>query len=250
MITMDLKERVVLITGGSRGIGKELVRAFCAAGAAAVVFTYRGSEESALALTTELNSEKTKVEAVCADVADFEAAQTLVEDLVKRYGRLDVLINNAGITRDNLLLRMSEAQWDEVLATNLKGVFNYTRAATKTMLKQKCGCMINISSVVGVGGQAGQANYAASKAGILGFSRSMAKELGSRGIRVNAVAPGFIETEMTEALPPAETQKWLDKIPLGRAGKASEVAALCVFLASDLATYLTGQTIRIDGGIE
>lgn len=247
-MNIDLSGKVVLVTGGSRGIGAAVVEAFANAGAT-VLFTYAGATAHANALVEKLQAKGKTVEAVQANAADFELAQTVVNTLVEKYARIDVVINNAGITRDNLLLRMTEAQWDEVLANNLKSVFNYTKAAARFMLKQKSGCFINIGSVVGIDGQAGQANYAASKAGIMAFTRTTAKELGSRNIRANVIAPGFIETDMTAALPTAETEKWLQGIPLGRAGKANEVADLCLFLASDYAGYITGQVLCIDGGM-
>jgi 3-oxoacyl-[acyl-carrier protein] reductase len=240
-----LQNQVALITGGSRGIGRSLVLAFVQHGAT-VVFTYAGNTAKAQE-TEALCGGKAK--GVQADAADFALAQTVVDAVVAEHGRLDCVVNNAGITRDNLLLRMTEAQWDEIMAANLKSVFNYTKAATKTMLKQRSGCFINLSSVVGLNGNAGQSNYAATKAGIIAFTQSVAKELGSRSIRANAIAPGFIATEMTDSLPPAELEKWLGGIALGRAGKPEEVADLALFLASPMAQFITGQTIVIDGGM-
>jgi 3-oxoacyl-[acyl-carrier protein] reductase len=245
---MILRDKVALITGGARGIGAAIVRHFAAEGAV-VVFTYGGSQAPAEALAAELNAQGHRVETLQADARDGQRAQAVVDHILSSHGRIDVVVNNAGITRDNLLLRMSEQQWDEVLDTNLRAVFHYTKAATKAMMKQRQGVFVNIGSVVGIGGNAGQANYAASKAGLIGFTQSVAKELGSRNIRANVVAPGFIATEMTDQLPVAELQTWLKGIPLGRPGQAAEVAQLCAFLASDQAAYITGQTIRIDGGM-
>lgn len=240
-----LENQVAIITGGSRGIGRAIVLAFVREGAQ-VVFTYAGNQAKAAETEAMCHG---KARAIQADAADFAKAEEVVAQVVGDYGRLDAVVNNAGITRDNLLLRMSEAQWDEVQAANLKSVFNYTKAAAKTMLKQRSGCFVNLSSVVGVHGNAGQSNYAASKAGIIGFTQSIAKELGSRNVRANAIAPGFIATEMTEQLPEAELEKWLAGIALGRAGTVEDVAELAVFLASPRASYLTGQTIVLDGGM-
>ena len=243
-----LDGKVALITGGSRGIGAALVRAFAREGAR-VVFTYMGSAERAEALAGELSAAGRAVESHQADAADTAGTQQLIDGIVQRHGRLDIVVNNAGITRDNLILRMSEQQWDEVMATNLKSAFNTTKAAAKHMMKQRAGAIINITSVVGIDGNAGQANYAASKAGMIALTQSIAKELGSRGVRVNAVAPGFIETEMTASLPEAELAKWKAGIPLGRGGSVDDVANVCLFLASDMAAYVTGQTLRVDGGM-
>jgi 3-oxoacyl-[acyl-carrier protein] reductase len=243
-----LQGKVALITGGSRGIGKTLVTEFADQGAT-VVFTYAGSVDKANALAAELTAKGHTVRAVQADAADFAKAQQVVDDIVKEFSKIDIVVNNAGITRDNLLLRMNEQQFDEVIAANLKSVFNYTKAASKHFLKQRSGAFINMGSIVGVSGNAGQSNYAASKGGMNAFTMSVAKELGSRGIRANVVAPGFIATEMTAAIPEAEMQKWLTGIPLGRAGTPDDVAKLCVFLGSDWATYITGQVIQINGGM-
>ncbi len=243
-----LDGKVALITGGSRGIGAALVRAFAREGAR-VVFTYVGSAERSEALMRELSAAGRAVEGHQADAADTVGTQQLIDGIVQRHGRLDIVVNNAGITRDNLILRMSEQQWDEVMATNLKSAFNTTKAAAKHMMKQRAGAIINITSVVGIDGNAGQANYAASKAGMIALTQSIAKELGSRGVRVNAVAPGFIETEMTASLPEAELAKWKAGIPLGRGGSVDDVANVCLFLASDMAAYVTGQTLRVDGGM-
>jgi len=243
-----LAGKVALITGGTRGIGKAIVLSFAKNGAK-VVFTYAGSVDKAEELVKSIQDSGGEALAIQADASQFEAAQMVVNETIAKFGKLDILVNNAGITRDNLLLRMNEAQFDEVIAANLKSVFNYTKAATKPMMSQRNGVMINMSSVVGVGGNAGQANYAASKAGIIGFSKSIAKELGSRNIRCNVVAPGFIATEMTDKLPENELKKWTENIPLNRAGTPDDVANICLFLASEMATYITGQVIQIDGGM-
>lgn len=243
-----LEGKVALITGASRGIGKGIAETFVAEGAT-VAFTYRSSEEKARALETELTANGGTAKGFKSDAGDFEQAAKLVEDVVKEFGTVDIVINNAGITRDNLLMRMSEEHWDEIMDVNLKSVFNLTKAVMRTMLKARSGSIINMSSVVGVKGNAGQANYAASKAGIIGFTKSVAAELGSRNIRCNAVAPGFIETEMTAALGEEVIQQWRDGIPLKRGGSPDDVANLCLFLASDLSTYITGQTINVDGGM-
>ena len=243
-----LEGKVALITGASRGIGKGIAEKFVAEGAT-VAFTYRSSEEKARALETELTANGGTAKGFKSDAGDFEQAAKLVEDVVKEFGTVDIVINNAGITRDNLLMRMSEEHWDEIMDVNLKSVFNLTKAVMRTMLKARSGSIINMSSVVGVKGNAGQANYAASKAGIIGFTKSVAAELGSRNIRCNAVAPGFIETEMTAALGEEVIQQWRDGIPLKRGGSPDDVANLCLFLASDLSTYITGQTINVDGGM-
>lgn len=243
-----LEGKVVLITGASRGIGKAIAEK-CAEQGANVAFTYASSAEKANALASELEKSGTKAKAYKSDAADYEAAHKLIEEVVKDFGTVDVLINNAGITRDGLLMRMSEEQWDEVIHTNLKSVFNLTKAAMRTMLKARSGSIINMSSVVGVKGNAGQANYAASKAGILGFTKSVALEIGSRNVRCNAIAPGFIETEMTGALDQEVVNQWREAIPLKRGGTPEDVANLCLFLASDMSAYITGQTINVDGGM-
>ncbi len=245
---MELSGKIVLVTGGSRGIGKAIVFK-CAHEGAKVYFTYLGSQTKAEEIIRELQSKGIQVGAFQADASDFQRAQEVVEEIVKSEQRLDVLINNAGITKDNLLLRLTEEQWDFVIDNNLKSAFNYCKAAIKPMLKQRNGIIINMGSVVGVSGNAGQANYAASKAGLIGLSKSIAKELGSRNIRCNVVAPGFIQTEMTENLPEQELQKWLSDIPLNRPGQVDDIANICVFLASDKASYITGQVIQVDGGM-
>lgn len=243
-----LEGKVVLITGASRGIGKAIAEK-CAEQGAHIAFTYASSAEKAKLLEESLGSYGVKATGFQSDASDFNAAQLLVDEVVKTFGTVDVLINNAGITRDGLLMRMTEEQWDEVIQTNLKSVFNLTKAAMRTMLKARSGSIINMSSVVGVKGNAGQANYAASKAGILGFTKSVALEIGSRNVRCNAVAPGFIETEMTAALDENVVNQWREAIPLKRGGTPEDVANLCVFLASDMSAYITGQTINVDGGM-
>jgi 3-oxoacyl-[acyl-carrier protein] reductase len=243
-----LDGKVALVTGGSRGIGRGIVERFVQEGAD-VAFTYMSNAEKANALAAELSAGGRKVMALQSDAADFNAAQKAVDDVVNAWGRLDVLVNNAGITKDQLLMRMSEADFDAVVATNLKSVFNMTKAVMRTMLKQRSGSIVNMSSVVGVKGNAGQANYAASKAGIIGFTKSVALELGSRNIRSNAIAPGFIETEMTGVLDPKVVEQWREGIPLKRGGTPADVANACVFLGSDLSAYITGQTLHVCGGM-
>ena len=243
-----LEGKIALITGASRGIGKGIAQRFVAEGAT-VVFTYRSSDEKARELEAELTAKGGTAKGFKSDAGDFTQAGELVENVVKEFGTIDIVINNAGITRDNLLMRMSEEHWDEIMDVNLKSVFNLTKAVMRTMLKARSGSIINMSSVVGVKGNAGQANYAASKAGIIGFTKSVAAELGSRNIRCNAIAPGFIETEMTAALDENVVNEWRQAIPLKRGGSADDVANLCLFLASDMSTYITGQTINVDGGM-
>lgn len=238
----------ILVTGASRGIGRAIALKAAEEGAN-IAFTYLSSVEKAQALEAELQAKGVTAKGYQSDAAQLDQAKTLIQDFSKDFGQLDALVNNAGITRDNLLMRMSEAHWDEVMNVNLKSVFNLTQSATRTFLKQKHGSIVNITSVVGVTGNAGQANYAASKAGIIGFTKSVAQELGSRSIRCNAVAPGFIETEMTAQLDEKMVEQWQQNIPLRRAGQAQEVADLVVFLASDRSTYITGQTILVDGGM-
>ena len=243
-----LKNKNILITGGAKGIGKAIVITLAKQGAN-IGFTYLSSEISAKNLLEELEKIGVKAKAYKSDVADFNAATQLIQHFIADFETIDALINNAGITQDNLLLRMSEAQWDNVLTTNLKSCFNTVKAATKFFLKQKNGVIINISSIVGLQGNAGQANYAASKAGLIGFSKSVAKELGSRNIRCNVVAPGFIATEMTEAINEKMREEWLKNIPLQRMGQPEEVASLVAFLCCDGASYITGQTIALCGGL-
>ncbi len=245
---MLLNGKVAIITGASRGIGKSIAQEFIRQGAV-VAFTYRSSEEKARALEAELSANGGEVKGFQSDAAQMVEAEKLVNDVIEAFGTVDIVVNNAGITDDTLLMRMSEDQWDRVIDVNLKSCFALTKAVLRTMLKARSGSIINVSSVVGVQGNAGQANYAASKAGILGFTKSVALELGSRNIRCNAIAPGFIETEMTAALDEAMVQGWRDAIPLKRGGKPEDVANLCVFLASDMSSYITGQTICVDGGM-
>lgn len=243
-----LEGKTAIITGGSRGIGKGIVETFAAHGAQ-VAFTYNSSAEAAEAIANEASENGVQVKAYKSNAANFQEAQDLVENVLKDFGTIDILINNAGITKDNLLMRMAEEDFDRVIEVNLKSVFNMTKAVQRTMLKQRKGSIINMSSVVGVKGNAGQTNYAASKAGIVGFSKSVALELGSRNIRCNVIAPGFIETEMTGKLDEATVQSWRDAIPLKRGGSPEDIANSCVFLASDLSGYVTGQVLNVDGGM-
>ncbi|NMH28963.1 3-oxoacyl-[acyl-carrier-protein] reductase [Flavobacterium silvaticum] len=243
-----LEGKTVIITGASRGIGKGIAEVFAKHGAN-VAFTYSSSVESAMELESALNNLGIRAKGYQSDAAQFDQAQKFVDDVLAEFGRIDVLINNAGITKDNLLMRMSEEDFDKVIDVNLKSVFNMTKAVQKTMLKNRAGSIINMSSVVGVKGNAGQANYAASKAGVIGFTKSVALELGSRNIRCNAIAPGFIETEMTAKLSEDVVQGWRDSIPLKRGGTPEDVANACLFLASDLSAYMTGQVMNIDGGM-
>ncbi len=243
-----LEGKTAIITGGTRGIGKGICERF-ADEACNVAFTYASSEEKAKAIEADLISRGVKAKAYKSNAADFKAAEDLVADILKDFESIDVLVNNAGITRDNLLMRMTEEMWDEVMETNLKSVFNMVKACQRTFLKNRSGSIINMSSVVGVKGNAGQSNYSASKAGIIGFTKSIALELGSRNIRSNAIAPGFIETEMTGALDENTVNEWRQAIPLKRGGTTEDVANLCLFLASDMSAYITGQVINIDGGM-
>jgi 3-oxoacyl-[acyl-carrier protein] reductase len=243
-----LEGKVALITGASRGIGRGIALKFAEQGAN-VAFTYLSSVEKGEALAKELEAFGIKAKGYRSDAADFKAAEELVNAVVADFGTVDVLVNNAGITRDTLLMRMTEQQWDEVMNANLKSVFNLTKAVQKPMLKQRKGSIINMSSVVGVKGNAGQSNYAASKAGIIGFTKSVALELGSRNIRSNAIAPGFIETEMTEVLDPKVVEGWRDSIPLKRGGSVDDIANATIFLASDMSAYITGQTLNVCGGM-
>lgn len=243
-----LQNKVALITGATRGIGRGIALSFAKNGAN-VAFTYVSSEELAKSLEEELLTHGIKAKGYKSDAGDFKAADELITSVVNEFGTIDILVNNAGITRDTLLMRMSEQQWDEVINANLKSVFNLTKAVQRPMLKAKKGSIINMSSVVGVKGNAGQSNYAASKAGIIGFTKSIAIELGSRNIRCNAIAPGFIETEMTGKLDEKVVQQWRDSIPLKRGGTSEDVANLTLFLASDMSTYITGQCINICGGM-
>ncbi|MEZ4982808.1 MAG: 3-oxoacyl-[acyl-carrier-protein] reductase [Saprospiraceae bacterium] len=243
-----LEGKVALITGGSRGIGAAICKKFAEHGCD-VAFTYLSSEAKANAIADELAKSGIKAKAYKSDASKFDQAEQLIADVLAEFGKIDVLINNAGVTRDTLMLRMSEEQWDEVMEINLKSVFNLTKHALKPMLKNRGGSIINMSSVVGVFGNAGQANYAASKAGIIGFSKSIAKEVGSRNIRCNAIAPGFIETEMTEVLDDKTKEAFLAGIPMKRLGQADEVADVCVFLGSDMSTYISGQVVSVCGAL-
>ena len=243
-----LSGKTALITGASKGIGRAIAIRYAQEGAN-VAFTYLSSVEKGEALEKELGEFGIKAKGFRSDASDFKAAEELVNNVVSEFGTLDILINNAGVTRDNLLMRMSEEHWDEVININLKSCFNTVKAATRTMMKAKAGSIINITSVVGIKGNAGQANYAASKAGIIGFTKSVALELGSRNIRSNAVAPGFIETEMTGVLDEKTVQGWRDAIPMKRGGQPDEVANTCVFLGSDLSSYISGQVIQVDGAM-
>ena len=244
-----LEGKNVIITGASRGIGKGIAKVFAENGAN-VAFTYSSSEAPALELEEELNALGVKAKAYKSNAASYAEAENLVAEVLKDFnGVIDVLINNAGITKDNLLMRMSEEDFDSVMDINLKSVFNMTKATQRTFLKQRKGSIINMSSVVGVKGNAGQTNYAASKAGMIGFTKSVALELGSRNIRCNAIAPGFIETEMTEKLDEKTVQGWRDGIPLKRGGTTEDIANACLFFASDLSAYVTGQVLNVDGGM-
>jgi len=243
-----LKDKVTLVTGASRGIGEAIAKKFAESGAN-VAFTYKQSEEKAKALEEGLTKAGVKAKAYKSDAAKFGDADSLVKAVLQDFGKIDVLVNNAGITRDNLLLRMTEEQWNEVIDNNLKSVFNLTRFVAYHMLKQKNGSIINISSIVGLTGNAGQANYTASKAGIIGLTKTVAQELGSRNIRCNAIAPGFIETDMTHTLDEKIAENLKKNIPLNRLGKADEVANAALFLASDMSSYVTGQVLSVCGGM-
>lgn len=243
-----LEGKTVIITGASRGIGRGIAESFAKNGAN-VAFTYSSSVASAQELENELNALGIKAKGYQSNAANFAEAQTFVDAVLADFGNVDVLINNAGITKDNLLMRMSEEDYDQVIEVNLKSVFNMTKAIQKTFLKNRAGSIINMSSVVGVKGNAGQTNYAASKAGVIGFTKSVALELGSRNIRCNAIAPGFIETEMTAKLNPDVVKGWSDAIPLKRGGSTEDVANACLFFASDMSAYVTGQVLNVDGGM-
>lgn len=243
-----LEGKVALITGASKGIGRAMAQKFAEQGAQ-VAFTYLSSVEKGQALEQELQQVGGKVKGYRSDASNHEAAIELVKQVIEDFGALDILVNNAGITKDGLLMRMSEEQWDRVIQVNLKSVFNLTKAAMRQMMKQRAGSIINITSVVGIRGNAGQSNYAASKAGIIGFTKSVALELGSRNVRSNAIAPGFIETEMTGELDEKVVDEWKQGIPLKRAGAVNEVADCAVFLASDMSSYMTGQVLQVDGGM-
>lgn len=243
-----LEGKTAIITGASKGIGKGIAEVFVKHGAN-VAFTYLSSVDQALAFEKELSSSGAIVKGYRSDASIYANAEELVKNVMEDFGSIDIVVNNAGITKDNLLMRMSEEDFDKVIDVNMKSVFNLTKTTMRTMLKQRSGSIINISSVVGLKGNAGQANYAASKAGVIGFSKSVALELGSRNIRCNVVAPGFIETEMTGKLAEDVVQGWRDAIPLKRGGQPEDVANACVFLGSDLSSYVTGQTLQVDGGM-
>lgn len=243
-----LQGKNALVTGASKGIGRAIAIKFAEHGAN-VAFTYLSSVEQGKALEAELTAKGVKAKGYRSDASDFSQAEQLINDAIADFGSIDVLINNAGITMDNLLLRMTEEAWDRIMNVNLKSCFNTVKAVTKPMMKQKSGSIINMTSVVGIKGNAGQANYAASKAGIIGFTKSVALEIGSRGIRCNAIAPGFIETEMTDKLDEKTIQLWRDAIPLKRGGRPEDVADACIFLASDMSSYITGQVLQVDGGM-
>jgi len=244
-----LETKTVLITGGSRGIGEAIVKKFAENGAD-IAFTYLSSAEKAEALASSLSQQfNVKVKAYKSDASDFAQSEQLVNDVIAEFGKIDVLINNAGITKDTLMLRMTEEQWDDVINVNLKSVFNLTKQVLKPMMKSRSGSIINMGSVVGVFGNAGQANYAASKAGIIGFSKSIAKEVGSRNIRCNVIAPGFIETDMTHSLTEDQKKAYADSIPLKKLGSGDDVANACLYLGSNLGQYVTGQVLSVCGGL-
>ncbi len=245
---VDLKGKVAIVTGGSRGIGRAIARALASAGCS-VVITYKSSSQQAQEVVDEISKEGIKAFAFQADSAKLEDAQRVVDEVLKIFGKIDILINNAGITRDNLFIRMSESEWDDVIETNLKGVFNFTKAVIKHMIAQRSGKIINIASVVGLIGNPGQVNYAASKAGIIGFTKALAKEVASRNIQVNVVAPGYVETEMTEKLSEEQKKRLFELIPAKRIAKPDEIAYVVRFLSSSEADYITGQVIVVDGGL-
>lgn len=245
---MGLEGKTALVTGASRGIGRAIAKCLAAQGAAVIV-NYNGSKEAAHEVVSEIQAAGGTAVSYGCSVADPEAVEAMMKEIISQYKRLDILVNNAGITRDNLILKMKEEDFDAVINTNLKGVFYTCRYAARQMLKQKAGCIVNISSISGVMGNPGQTNYAASKAGVIGFTKSLARELASREIRVNAVAPGFIETEMTEKLAETAVEAGKSQIPFGRFGKAEEVAKAVCFLASEDASYITGQVLHVDGGM-
>lgn len=243
-----LENKKALVTGASRGIGKAIAIAFAKHGADVAFSDLKVDEEAEMTIK-EIESYGVKAKAYASDASSYEAGEVLVNEVLKDFGQIDILVNNAGITRDNLLLRMTEQDWDLVIKVNLKSIFNMTKAIQRVMLKQRSGSIINMSSVVGLSGNAGQSNYSASKAGLIGFTKSIAQELGSRGIRCNAIAPGFIETAMTEKLQEDVRDNWIKTIPLRRSGKPEDVADIALFLASDLSSYVTGQVISVDGGM-
>lgn len=243
-----LQDKVALITGASRGIGKAIAEKFAEQGAT-IIFTYRSSVERAKAFEDEFTAKGYTIKGFQSDAGSFEQTNELITSVLKEFGKIDILVNNAGITRDTLLLRMNEEQWDQVIETNLKSVFNLTKQIARPMMKQRGGSIINLTSIVGMKGQAGQANYAASKAGIIGFTKSVADELGSRGIRCNAIAPGFIQTEMTDELPEDVQKNYLGQIPMKRFGSPEEVANAALFLASDMSSYVSGQVLSVCGAL-
>lgn len=243
-----LEGKTALVTGGSRGIGRTICLKFAREGAN-VAFSDLFMDENVESLVKEIEGLGVKAKGYASDASSFDKSEEMVTEIAADFGRIDILVNNAGITRDNLLMRMTEADWDLVITVNLKSVFNLTKAVQKYMLKQRSGSIINMSSVVGVNGNAGQSNYSASKAGLIGFTKSVAQELGSRSIRCNAIAPGFIETKMTEKLPEDVRKEWIKTIPLRRAGQPEDVANVATFLASDLSAYVTGQVINVCGGM-
>ena len=243
-----LEGKTAIVTGAARGIGKAIALQFAAEGCN-IAFTDLVIDENGKATEKEIEAHGVKAKGYASNAASFDETHRVVEEIVKEFGRVDILVNNAGITKDGLMMRMSEQQWDAVIAVNLKSAFNFIHACTPIMMKQKAGSIINMSSVVGVSGNAGQTNYSASKAGMIGLAKSIAKELGSRGVRANAIAPGFIETEMTHALTDEQRAKWAETMPLRRGGSPDEVAKVCVFLASDLSSYVSGQVINVCGGM-
>lgn len=244
-----LEGKVALITGAARGIGKAIALKFASEGAD-IIFTDLVIDENGEATKKEIAEYGVRVLAIASNASSFDEAHKVVEEGVKEFGKIDILVNNAGITKDGLMMRMSEQQWDAVIGVNLKSAFNFTHAITPVMMRQKNGSIINMSSVVGVSGNAGQANYSASKAGMIGLAKSIAQELGSRGVRANAVAPGFIITDMTAKLPEEIKKEWAEKIPLRRGGLPEDIANVCTFLASDLSSYVTGQVISVCGGMK
>ncbi|MBO4657919.1 MAG: 3-oxoacyl-[acyl-carrier-protein] reductase [Bacteroidales bacterium] len=245
---MLLENKTALITGAAKGIGKAIALKFAAEGAC-IAFTYMTSKDAAMETKREIEAFGVKALAIASDASSFDSAAQVVEQVLAEFKHIDILVNNAGITRDGLMMRMSEEQWDAVINANLKSAFNYMHAVTPAMLRARCGSIINISSVVGMHGNAGQSNYSASKAGLIGLAKSVAREVGSRGVRVNVVAPGFIKTDMTAGMPAETLKEWEANIPLRRGGTPEDVAAACLFLASDMASYITGQVIPVDGGM-
>lgn len=243
-----LEGKTALVTGATRGIGRAIALKFASEGAD-IAFTYRSQTEAAESLVTEIEALGVQVVAFQSDAADFEASHKIVEDIKSSFGHIDILVNNAGITKDGLMMRMDEQQWDSVINTNLKSAFNFIHACAPVMARQRRGSIINMTSVVGLSGNAGQCNYAASKAGLIGLTKSMAKEMGTRGIRANCIAPGFIDTDMTSSLPEDVRKEWEKQIPLRRCGTTEDVANVALFLASDLSSYITGQVLSCCGGM-